>query len=65
MMRYEILGSSSKGNLIIIEDKIMLDCGLAYSKIKSKLKNVKLIFISHVLSSQRSFTTYYDKAYCL
>lgn len=50
-MRYEILGSSSKGNSIIVEDKIMLDCGLAYSKIKSRLKNVKLIFISHVLSS--------------
>lgn len=61
MMRYEILGSSSKGNSIIIEDKIMLDCGLAYSRIKSKLKNIKLIFISHVLSSQRPLATTYNK----
>ena len=65
MMRYEILGSSSNGNSIIIEDKIMLDCGLAYSRIKSRLKNIKLIFISHVLSSQRSSLAYYNKAYCL
>ena len=47
-MKYEIIGSSSKGNCIVIEDMLMLDCGVAYSKIKSYLKNVKLIFISHI-----------------
>lgn len=48
-MRYEIINSSSKGNCIIIEDFFMLDCGVSYSKIKKKLKDIKLIFISHVL----------------
>ena len=47
-MRYEIIGSSSKGNCIIVEDVLMLDCGVAYSKIKKYLPKVKLIFISHV-----------------
>ena len=47
-MHYEKLGSSSKGNSIIIENFLALDCGIAYSKIKSLLKNIKLIFISHV-----------------
>ena len=46
-MKYEIIGSSSKGNCIIIEDMLMLDCGVAYSKIKKYLPKVKLIFISH------------------
>ena len=46
-MTYEILSSSSKANCIIIEQFLMLDCGLAYSRIKDKLKNIKLIFISH------------------
>lgn len=59
-MRYEILGSSSKGNSIILEDIIMLDCGLSYSKIKNHLRKIKLIFISHVLGSQRSFTTFFN-----
>lgn len=49
-MHYEILGSSSKGNCIIIENIITLDMGIAYSKIKNYLKNIKLIFISHVHS---------------
>ena len=46
-MKYEIIGSSSKGNAIIIEDTLMLDCGVSYISIKKYLKKVKLIFISH------------------
>lgn len=49
-MHYEILGSSSKGNCIIIENKMALDVGVSYAKIKNYLKNIKLIFISHVHS---------------
>ena len=47
-MKYNIIGSSSKGNAIIVEDKILLDCGVPYTKLKQYLKNIKLIFISHV-----------------
>ena len=47
-MKYEITGSSSKGNCIVVEDILMLDCGVTYIKIKPYLKNIKLIFISHI-----------------
>ena len=47
-MKYNIIGSSSKGNAIIVEDKILLDCGVSYTKLKAYLKDIKLIFISHV-----------------
>lgn len=46
-MRYEIIGSSSKGNAIVVEDILLLDIGVSYSKIKKYLKDIKLIFISH------------------
>ena len=46
-MNYEIIGSSSKGNCIVVEDILMLDCGVTYTKIKKYLSKVKLIFISH------------------
>lgn len=46
-MNYEVIGSSSKGNCIIVEDILMLDCGVTYTKIKKYLPKVKLIFISH------------------
>lgn len=47
-MKYKIIGSSSKGNCIVVEDILMLDCGLSYARIKPYLKNVKLMFISHI-----------------
>lgn len=46
-MKYEILESGSSGNCIVIDGFFMIDCGLSYKKIKDKLKNIKLIFISH------------------
>lgn len=46
-MKYKIIGSSSKGNCIIVEDILMLDVGCSYVKIQNYLKKVKLIFISH------------------
>jgi len=46
-MKYEIIGSSSKGNAIVVEDILLLDCGVSYAKIKPYLKKVKIIFISH------------------
>ena len=46
-MTYEIISSNSKGNCIIVENVLMLDIGVAYSKIKKNLKNIKLIFVSH------------------
>lgn len=47
MIKYEILSSGSKGNCIIVNDYLMMDCGLAYSKIKDYLKEIKVIFICH------------------
>lgn len=46
-MKYNIIGTGSSGNATIINDNIMLDCGLPYSRIKKYLKDIKLIFISH------------------
>ena len=62
-MKYEIIGSSSKGNCIVVEDMLMLDCGVAYTKLKPYLKNVKLIFISHIHKDHLLPTTIQKIAY--
>lgn len=62
-MKYEIIGSSSKGNCIVVEDLIMLDCGVSYTKVKPYLKNVKLIFISHIHKDHLLPTTIQKIAY--
>lgn len=62
-MKYEIIGSSSKGNCIVVEDMLMLDCGVTYAKIKPYLKKVKLIFISHIHKDHLLPTTIQKIAY--
>lgn len=62
-MKYNIIGSSSKGNAIIVEDKILLDCGVSYTKLKQYLKDIKLIFISHVHKDHLLPTTIKHIAY--
>lgn len=62
-MKYNIIGSSSKGNAIIVEDKILLDCGVTYIKLKSYLKDIKLIFISHIHKDHLLPTTIKKIAY--
>lgn len=63
-MKYNIIGSSSKGNAIIVEDFLLLDCGVSYTKLKKYLKNIKLIFISHHHKDHLLLTTIKKIAYC-
>ena len=46
-MTYEIISSTSKGNAIVVEKFLLLDCGISYKKLEKYLKDIKLIFISH------------------
>lgn len=46
-MPYEIILSGSQGNCIVLNNNIILDVGVPYKKIEQRLKNIKVIFISH------------------
>ena len=46
-MKCNVISSSSKGNCIIVNDYLMLDCGVSYKKIKDFMKDIKIMFISH------------------
>lgn len=63
MIDYEIIGTGSTGNCIILNKFIMLDCGLPFSKVKSYLNDVKVIFISHVHQDHLRKTTVKRIAY--
>ena len=47
-MNVEILASGSSGNAVVINEEILLDCGVSFKKIEPHHKNLKLVFISHV-----------------
>ena len=46
-MKYKIIQSGSKGNAIIYQDKVMVDCGVPYADIEEHLKEVKVILLTH------------------
>lgn len=62
-MDYEIINSGSDGNCIIINGNFMIDCGVSYKRIKSILKNIKLIFVSHSHSDHLNKKTIKQIAY--
>lgn len=47
-MKYKIINSGSDGNCIVINDEILLDCGVSFKKIEPYYKKIKLVFISHI-----------------
>jgi hypothetical protein len=49
-VKSNIVASGSSGNAIILENGICLDMGIPYKKIKPYLKDIKIIFISHLHS---------------
>lgn len=45
--KVDIISTGSKGNVAIIDDTIMIDCGLPYKHVKDYLSQVKALLITH------------------
>lgn len=56
-MNFKILGSSSKGNCFLVNDDLLIDCGMPYSKIKDDVKNVKIVLLTHIHGDHFNSTT--------
>ena len=46
-MTYNIISTGSKGNAIIINDEILIDCGVPFKDIKPYIKGLKLVLLTH------------------
>ncbi|RIO94479.1 hypothetical protein BUZ39_01175 [Staphylococcus haemolyticus] len=55
-MHYEIISTGSKGNSVIIND-IMVDCGVAFKRLKEYLYDIKYLLLTHVHSDHIKPTT--------
>lgn len=47
-MKCEIIATGSKGNAVIINDEILIDCGVTYKKLEPCIKKLKLVLLTHV-----------------
>lgn len=46
-MNYKIIATGSDGNATIIENTIMIDCGLPFKKIYPYIRKLKLVLLTH------------------
>ena len=46
-MLYKVISTGSKGNCVVINDKIAIDLGISYRKLGDYKKTIKLVFLTH------------------
>lgn len=47
-MNYKIINSGSDGNAVIINEEILIDCGVNFKKIENDYKKLKLVLLTHI-----------------
>jgi len=47
-MTYDILATGSSGNAVVIEDSILIDCGVPFKALKEHHRNLRLVLLSHI-----------------
>lgn len=49
-MTYNIISTGSKGNAVVINGQILIDCGVPYKRLEPVVKGLKLVLLTHVHS---------------
>ena len=49
-MTYNIISTGSKGNAVVINDRILIDCGVSFKALEPVKKDLRLVLLTHVHS---------------
>lgn len=47
---FEIISTGSKGNAVVLENTVLIDCGVPYKAIKHAVGGLKLVLLTHIHS---------------
>lgn len=47
MIHYNIIASGSSGNAVVIEDTMLIDCGVPFKALQEILHKIKVVFLTH------------------
>lgn len=47
-MNFKIINSGSDGNGLILEDTILIDCGVSFKKLNDYYKQLKIVLLTHI-----------------
>ena len=56
-MNYKIISSGSSGNAILLDNGILLDCGVSFKSIAPYLHKIKAVFLSHCHHDHMNLST--------
>ena len=49
-MTFNVIATGSTGNAVVINDSILIDCGVPYKALEPVKKDLKLVLLTHVHS---------------
>ena len=49
-MEYEIINSGSDGNAVLINKKVLIDCGVSFKRIQPFINDLKIVLLTHIHS---------------
>ena len=49
-MKYNVISTGSSGNAVVINDQILIDCGVPYKRLEPVIKALRLVLLTHVHS---------------
>lgn len=50
MIAYNIIGTGSKGNAVVVGGVILIDCGVPFSALKEAYRDIKIVLLTHIHS---------------
>ena len=50
MVKYNIISTGSDGNATILEDFVLIDCGVPYKALEPYVTKLKLVLLTHIHS---------------
>lgn len=48
MITYNIISTGSKGNAVVIDGKILIDCGVPYQALIGVYRDIKIVLLTHI-----------------
>ncbi len=57
MIDYNIVSTGSKGNAVVLNDIILIDCGVSFRALKEIYKDLKIVLLTHIHSDHFNRTT--------
>lgn len=47
-MEYSIVATGSSGNAVILDNKILIDCGVSFKSLSAYIKNLDIVLLTHI-----------------